>query len=434
MNETSIQFDETIVAQASAAGNAVRGILRLSGPKSVQSIQSIFEPVFHGATDSRIVDGSLFPWGQRQPVPATLFFWPQGHGYTGEESLEIHTVGSPPVLDATIAAICRSENVRLAKPGEFTMRAFLAGRIDLTQSEAVLGVIEATNDKSLSAALDQLAGGVATPLKMLREELFDMLARLEAGFDFADEDIEFVSDSEVRRLLDTATEHAGSIRRKMTGRRLIGTKPKIVVLGPPNAGKTTLFNRLLGEERGIVSPMPGTTRDYLEADWTVDGISCVLVDTAGICPQTVDDVDVAAQELSTTVAADADLIVFCCEEGTEPDAVDQRRIDEEPQRFFLLRTKGKTTLDEIHREIATRLRATCFSCDVVASTAARCGESLERAGRSLENARNLLDSAVDEALVASEVRVALDALGEIVGEVHTEDLLDRIFSRFCIGK
>ena len=430
--EKPTSFDETIIAPASAPGSAARGILRLSGPKSVQSLRELFEPMVEGQTENRIVSGSFFPWDRRRPVPATIFYWPKGHGYTGEESLEIHTVGSPPVLDAMIAAICRNGNIRLAKPGEFTMRAFLSGRIDLTQSEAVLGVIEATTDAALDTALDQLAGGLAKPLQKLRRELLDMLVRLEAGFDFAGEDVEFVSVSEIRQLLETASEHIESLRRKMTGRHLSGTKPRIVLLGPPNAGKTTLFNQLLGMERGIVSPTPGTTRDYLEEEWIVDGIPCILIDTAGLDGETRNEIDVAAQESSSTVAATADLILYCLETGTSNSEVDAVKSD--AQRTLLVRTKGTTTADDIRSEIATRLRNSFFSCEVVASTAVRCRESLDRASQALEFAQNLLDSAVDEALVAMEIRVALNAVGEVIGEVHTDDLLDGIFSRFCIGK
>ena len=426
------EFDETIIAPASVSGRAARGILRLSGPQSVQALGKLFKPTFGGGSECRIVSGSFFPWDPQRPVPATIFYWPKGHGYTGEESLEIHTVGSPPILDAMIAAICSNENIRLANPGEFTMRAFLSGRIDLTQSEAVFGVIEATNDTALDTALDQLAGGLANPLRKLREELLDMLVRLEAGFDFVEEDIAFVSDSEIRRLLESALQQIEPIRCKMMSRRLNNAKPRIVLFGPPNAGKTTLFNQLLGSEQGIVSPTPGTTRDYLEADWEIDGIPCVLVDTAGLDAQPLHGIDAAAQEVSTRVVTDADLVLYCLE--TEPRESERRFIEADAQRVLLVRTKGTTTTDEIRREMTTRLRGSFFSCEVVASTAVRCRESLEQASRALESAQKLSEANADEALVASEIRVALNVLGEIVGVVHTDDLLDRIFSRFCIGK
>ena len=425
-------LDETILAQASALGSAARGVIRLSGPLSSQSLGELFEPAFGDGSGSRIVSGLFFPWNRQRPVPATIFYWPEGHGYTGEESLEIHTVGSPPILEAIIAAILRNENIRLARPGEFTMRAFLSGRIDLTQSEAVLGIVEATNDAALDVALDQLAGGLANPIRKLREAILDTLVRLEAGFDFVEEDIQFVSGTELRLFLQSASDHVESIRRKMAARRLNGAKPRIVLFGPPNAGKTTLFNQLLGSDHGIVSSTPGTTRDYLEVDGEIDGIPCVLVDTAGIKTQPLHDIDAVAQELSAAAATEADIILYCLE--AEPSESERRAIETDSQRILLVRTKGTTTLDEIHREIAARLRNSFFPCEVVASTAVRCRECLERVGHALENVRKLPDANIDEALVASEIRVALNALDEIVGEVYTDDLLDRIFSRFCIGK
>ena len=427
------QFDETIIAPASAPGGAFRGILRLSGPLSVQALRELVEPTFDSGTENRIASASFFPWDRRRPVPVTIFYWPKGHGYTGEESLEIHTVGSPPIIDAIIAAICRNENVRLANPGEFTMRAFLAGRMNLTQSEAILGVIEATTDVALDTALNQLAGGIAKPIKELREQLFDILVRLEAGFDFAEENIEFVSVQEIRSILASALERTESIRHKMMGRRLSEAKPRIVLIGPPNAGKTTMFNRLLGSERGIVSPTPGTTRDYLEADWNVDGIPCVLVDTAGFGLQLQNDIDITEQKLSTP-AATADLILYCLEDGTESSKSEADGIPLDTQQILFIRPKGTASLGEIRNEITARLRESFFSFDVVASTALRCRESVERANLALENAQKLIDTAFDESFVASEIRVALNFLGEIVGEIHTDELLDGIFSRFCIGK
>ncbi len=438
-----MQFDDTIIAQASAHGAAARGILRISGPGSVRSLQDVFEPKIQDCLECLVVHGRLHPWNDSTFVDATIFYWPKGHGYTGEESLEIHTVGSQPILDAIHATLISDKKIRLAKPGEFTMRAFLAGRLDLTQAEAVLGVIDAKSDEALETALDQLAGGVGNAMRRLRRELLDVLAHLEAGFDFSDEDIEFVSINELRRQLETALSDTKTISHRMKNRRLHTEKPRIVLFGPPNVGKTTLFNRLLGSDRGIVSPVPGTTRDYIEAEWTINAtnnrepgsrLACTLVDTAGIDEILDASPDVMAQHLAREVLADADLIVFCVEKEGGLTREEERFVEANAGRLVLYRTKKTNDVENLRREIVDHLRRKFSSCDVVETTAVRCRDSLERAVQSLETGLGLLDPVSDESLVAAEIRVALNALGEIVGEVHTDDLLDAIFSRFCIGK
>lgn len=441
--------DETIVAKATAPGGAFRGIVRLSGPEALSSLDSLFEPGIRHSSLRQAVSGRLVPWGSRQPVPAKVFYWPQGRGYTGQETVEIHTIGSPPILDSLISKLCQNDQVRLARPGEFTLRAFLAGRLDLTQAEAVLGVIDAGNEKALKTALNQLAGGLASPLKQLRETLFETVAHLEARLDFAEEEIEFISLPQVRSILEEVLQGIEQLRHRMSGRGLAHEKPRIVLVGSPNVGKSTLFNALSGQDRAIVSPTAGTTRDYLETETSFDGLSCLLIDTAGFDEtNALDRIDEAARHFSREALESADLILFCHEPETMPTGptdprqldvrtkADQASLPEDSVPLAVSAVTGRG-MDLLRRRIADRLRQKIVDSEAVPNTALRCRESLDQAVQSLERALRGLDSdetVFDEALLAGEIRIALNALGLVDGSVHTEDILDRIFSRFCIGK
>ncbi len=345
--------EETIAAQSSAAGAGFRGIVRISGPAALEATASCFEPALKSECRHAVLSGVLNIWGR--PIPARLFFWPEGRSYTGKMTVELHTLGSPPILDALLDVLCRYENVRLARPGEFTLQAFLTGQLDLTQAEAVLGIIDAPNESALQAALQQLAGGMTTPIQGIRQALFDMLAHIEAGLDFADEDIELISANELQNTLDDALAKLTCLRNKMNGRHLSHAKPVVALVGPPNAGKSSLFNALLKRNAAIVSPMPGTTRDYLEAEFrlkpfenpnfveptsppaldfagrsvegrctgklkrighTVDDQSFLLIDTAGVDDKLVTEngePDIVAQKKSKDLREQADVVLECRE-------------------------------------------------------------------------------------------------------------------------
>ena len=204
----------------------------------------------------------------------------QVRSYTGQPVVEIHTLGSPPLLEIVLRSICAA-GARPAGPGEFTLRAFLAGRIDLTQAEAVLGVIDAGDRHELEIALGQLAGGLARPLHRLRNKLLDLLAQVEAGFDFADEDLAFITREELDRQLAEAESDAAAILRQVDSRHESSPGVRAVLVGRPNTGKSSLFNALAGDRAALVSDHPGTTRDYLTAELDLDGVKCQLIDTAG---------------------------------------------------------------------------------------------------------------------------------------------------------
>ncbi len=317
--------DDTIAAIASAAGGAARGLVRLSGPRASLVAASLLEA---GRPDSGLVGSEplVRPTVLRLPgfcsvLPVEWHYWPSGRSYTGQEVVELHTIGSPPLLDALMRALC-SAGARLAQAGEFTLRAFLSGRIDLTQAEAVLGAIEAGNRRQWEAAVRQLAGGLSRPLGQLRAGLLDLLADIEAGLDFADEDIRFITRDEIERRLSAAIEAAEGIGRQLETRGLGADRPRAVLVGPPNAGKSSLFNALVRRSAALVADEAGTTRDYLSAPLDCGGIVWELIDTPGLAPFGPSgerpSAESAAADLDDLVAAtavrcieQADLLVIC---------------------------------------------------------------------------------------------------------------------------
>jgi tRNA modification GTPase len=343
---------------------------------------------------------------------------------------------------------------RLAQPGEFTLRAFLAGRIDLTQAEAVLGVIDAGSDTALHTALKQLAGGMATPLAELREELLILLADLEAGLDFADEDIEFISAEVLQSRLHSILQVIARLVEQVTRRRVADELPRVVLAGPVNAGKSSLFNSLVRKygvdsqlAKAIESPEPGATRDYLHAAIRVGHIECQLVDTAGVEEfAEADSPRAHAQGMRRTAYEDADLVLECREasSGEHVSGPDSRilqvstkadrsesdsRVPDDTMATSAITEMG---LDRLAVAIADRLSDQIG--DLVPSTAERSRGSLQSAHDALTVALGLAAAGESEELVAAELRIALDELGQVAGAVYTDDVLDRVFSRFCIGK
>jgi len=453
-------LDDTIAAVASPPGGGARAVVRASGPDAARCVERIFradEPVELAAVGgARVIPGSLV-WAEgAAPLPCDLYFWPTRRSYTGQPMAELHTFGSPPLVEAVLRRLCEAGG-RLAEPGEFTLRAFLSGRIDLTQAEAVLGVVDAADPRQFDVALAQLAGGLAGPLHGLRDRLVELLAHLEAGFDFADEDLPFITRDELSGALAEAGDTVAALAGQMASRSEAGERVRVAIVGWPNTGKSRLFNALAGRAGALVSEHAGTTRDYLTAELDLDGAQCVLIDTAGIEPAPGGaDVDVrrAAQADAHEQSRAADLRVLCLDatRPLNPWEREQLAADDAGRLVVLTKVDLSRRTDFVGRAIATssvtgegigalrgRLRDAALALsasggDVVPATAVRCGESLRRAAESLRRARAALGDDLGEELVAAEVRLALEKLANVVGAVYTEDILDRVFSRFCIGK
>lgn len=521
------RVEDTICAIATARGGAARSMVRISGPSVVGIVEDVFQPHEHVALASlkkpQVIEGSLRIGWQcedshsthrasrdetrletryESTIPCDLFLWPTARSYTREPVAELHTVGSPPVLQAVLATVCRA-GARLAEPGEFTLRAFLAGRLDLTQAEAVLGVIDAHDESDLHTALTQLAGGMARPMHALREILLQLLAELEAGLDFVEEDIEFITRDEVLARLEQAHTTLVELASQLTQRHTTQVLPRVALLGEPNAGKSSLFNALVqrfaasalpnvvGPTSAIVSPTSGTTRDYLTATLDLGGLKCQLMDTAGIDPnphvrpsatgfttaRATASIEAAAQAATADCRRQAAVRIWCipmpaipaCENDpaiatrfesfvppdcelvvfTKSDLVDSRQRDllghveiiastAARGRAATLATSSTTGegLDALHDSLRAMLVALwpVERSAVVANTADRCRQSIFQATAAIDEARSSAAARAGDEFVASELRTALHELGQVVGTVYTEDLLDRIFRTFCIGK
>ncbi len=504
-------LEDTITAVASAHSlNGLRGAVRLSGPNSFAVLERIGVafPEFGGSRPF-LFDSELSIGDGISRIPARILCWPGSRSYTGQRAAEVHTLGVLPFLEKLTAVLCRTGLARLAQPGEFTLRAFLSGRLDLTQAEAVLGAIDAQDPRRLQTALHQLAGGLAFPLRELRSDLFELLGNLEAGFDFADEDIEFISSQNIAVRLENAHGIIRGILHKMRSRGSSETLPRLVLYGAPNIGKSALFNALLGKEAALVFDRPGTTRDYLAATLNFNGKSCLLVDTAGDFSQSNDSdlglrqdrvgaanrersdsasasessdlapaserssesdfVDEASQKLARSQKELADIPLFCFDAQDfiriRPDAMKNflERIAFTPESLIVLTRSDLVSAERIAAFVSSlpaavsrriqvassltgeglsRLRGvlerilserSADESDFVAATQTRCRESLQLSLESIERAQLLCGTEFQE-LIAAEVRVALDQIGLMVGAVYTEDLLDSIFSRFCVGK
>jgi tRNA modification GTPase len=436
--------DDTIAARASAEGAGARAIVRVSGRDILPVLRAVLPDT--GWSARRV------PWrtelelqlpGWPCGFSTALHFWPGAKSYTGQPLAELHLPGSPPLVEAVLAHLCRN-GARLAEPGEFTLRAFLAGRLDLTQAEAVLGVIDARSLGELQSALNQLAGGLSTQIGRLRGELLDLLADLEAGLDFAHEAIEFVPHPVLVQRLEDAQADLARLEAQAAGRTRPARQPRVVLAGPPNAGKSTLFNALTGRDLALVSPERGTTRDFLTAEVTWDGLALTLIDTAGE-DEATETIARDAQTHRTEQLAAADLVLSCrpVTEDAEPASEtvlavltkgDLCRFQVKSAVILTSATTG-LGLSELKAAVIQSLSAGARPSDEwLGSTALRSREALTRAGESLAQAVDVARSEGDQALLAIELHDALDQLGTIVGAVYTDDMLDRIFSRFCIGK
>ncbi len=440
--------EDTITAVSSAAGPGVRAIIRISGPNTRSLIDTLFRSDAEQRPPRHLIPGSIRLTGVHSPLPADLYFFPGPHSYTGQDLAEFHTIGSPPLVERLVADLLAA-GARPAQAGEFTLRAFLAGKKDLTQAEAVHAVIEARTDDDLRHALAQLAGGVSVPLHTLREDLLNLLADLEAALDFADEDIEFVGQADTLARLESAIAHLDNLQQQLDSRTISGRPVRVAFAGLPNAGKSSLFNALSGSTSAMVSAEAGTTRDYLTKSLTLDGVNVELIDTAG-WQDASDTIAEQAQQLGGAQTHHADVILWCVEARNGFDDADASRLIGPGAELIRVHTKCdqpeargdgdaiRTSIvtlngiDELRSVLAQRVQI--LARPALAPSQSRCRHHVIACIEFLRSAHRHVTHHQPVELTALDLRSALDQLGELTGAIFTNDLLDRIFSRFCIGK
>lgn len=441
-----LDLDDTICAPATARGIGLRGVIRMSGPGAVETVAPLLLQPSEALpkTSPRAVQAEM-ELDDLGAIPVRAFVWPTSRSYTRQPSVEIHYPANRVIEEAIIAKLL-AQGARLARPGEFTLRALLAGRVDLAQAEAILGVIHAESDEELQVGLKQLAGGVFGPIHAVREDLLCLLADIEAGLDFVEEDIEFVSREAALERLTGHLSTIENIRRQVRDRSADAAGWRVVLVGAPNAGKSSLFNALAGREAAIVSPVAGTTRDVVEAAVVFDGQRALLMDLAGLDQNAAREVDAMAQEKAREAIERAHLILHCRSvDGphVKLDGGDARVIgvitkcDLKPPKTSGMVTSAITGagIENLRTVIATRLdELSKTKGEFIGGATMRSAASLDSAYASLEHAESRIAVAGPDEAAAIDLRLALEQLGEITGAVVTDDILDRVFSRFCIGK
>jgi tRNA modification GTPase len=428
---------DTIVAIATPPGRGGIGVVRVSGPDAIRVAGSLIEN--NGSLEPRRATYTRLSAANvvRDQVVVTSF--PDPHSYTGDDVVELSAHGSPVIL-RTIVEGAIAGGARLAEPGEFTLRAFLNGRIDLMQAEAVADLIEAVTPAQARVAFDQLEGTLTRQIHELDATLFDLVARLEASVDFPDEGYHFVATADVATELDGVIERLTGLLADSRRGRLVREGLQVAIAGRPNVGKSSLFNALVGASRAIVTDAPGTTRDLVSEVVDMAGIKVTLVDTAGLreAADAAEAEGVARSRLAQQ-AADLVLVVVDEDDPVVPQAkhfVVQSKADlGRPDRGIRVSAVTGAGLDELRRAIVEGLDIETLR-DRPHITNVRHAALLEQALVALTRARGAAveGDGLPEEFVLADLRGAQQALEEITGRRAPDDLLAHIFSRFCIGK
>jgi len=460
-------FDDTIVALSTPPGIGAIGVIRLSGPKSIEIVDEVFRGKDLSAADGNTVHfGKLTNEDGRilDECVATLFKAPKS--YTKEDVIELSCHGSPYILNEVIQLMIR-KGARQAKAGEFTLRAFMNGQFDLSQAEAVADLIASDSAASHDIAMHQMRGGFSDEIAKLRQELIDFASLIELELDFAEEDVEFADRTKLEKLVSDIQQVIGRLLDSFKLGNVIKHGVNTVIAGKPNAGKSTLLNALVNEERAIVSDIAGTTRDTIEASMNIDGIQFRFVDTAGIrdAQDKIEAIGVErtmqAMEQSTLVIYVVDIIETTPAELKEIITnsnfksnwskllVVLNKMDlnpyTEPSSYYideLVTADNVITTSALNKMNIEFLKSKLYDTvindksllDNTIVSNSRHYDALTRAAESLEAVMNGLGSGISSDFIAMDIRQALHYLGEITGEISTDDLLGNIFGKFCIGK
>jgi tRNA modification GTPase len=449
---------ETIVALATAPGIGAIAVIRLSGADCIEVVNNIFrgsdltKRKSHTVHFGNIVDGEHII----DEVLATVFIGP--NSFTKENSVEVSCHGSQYIINRIIQLLVKC-GARLATPGEFTQRAYLNGRFDLAQAEAVADLIASENEAAHQTALNQMRGGISKEIKTLREKLVHFASMIELELDFGEEDVEFASRDDLKALILNIDIVLVKLIDSFQLGNVIKNGVPVVIVGKPNAGKSTLLNSLLEDEKAIVSEIPGTTRDLIEDELNIRGVKFRFIDTAGL-RDTSDAIEAIGVERAEKKMDEASLIMYLFDLSTESleviqnqelmlieknkpyilvgNKLDKVEKEEEKlksnQHYISISAKDQDRMDRLIELIWSKSQMDNFQPGNVVVTNARHYQSLVNTQNSLHDVVRGIDNKITNDFLAQDIRHALHFLGEITGEITTDDLLANIFGKFCIGK
>lgn len=452
-----MNHQDTIVALSTPPGTGAIGVIRLSGPDSITLVNKVFfgkdleKQASHTLHFGTIKDGTQI----LDEVIAGLYIAPKS--YTREHVVEISCHGSGYIIQQLLNLFIRS-GARAAKPGEFTLRAFLNGAFDLSQAEAVADLISSDSQASHDVAMQQMRGGFATELSKLRGELIHFASMIELELDFAEEDVEFANREQLKELIIRINRVLQTLIASFELGNVIKNGVPVVIAGKPNVGKSTLLNTLLNEERAIVSEIAGTTRDTIEDELNINGVIFRFMDTAGI-RETADIIEAKGVERTLDKMKQAKLIIYMADAGqTKAEIIQQiaeladqsvpylilvnksdllskqQRSDFSELPVHLISARDKVGIEELKDVLLEKINLHNLNTNDMVVTNLRHVDALRKTENALLKVLENLDSLVTSDFIAMDIKQALHYLGEITGEVTTDDLLENIFTKFCIGK
>jgi len=453
-------WDDTIVALATPQGIGAIGVIRISGKNTFAVVNELFPSKDINQQASHSLHVGYLKQGKEILDEVVLALYKSPKSYTGEDVIEISCHGSPFIQENIIRAITQ-KGVRMAKPGEFTQRAFLNGKLDLTQAEAVADLIASNTEASRRTALHSMRGGFSNDLHQLRDQLIRFSALIELELDFSQEDLAFADRTALNQLVNQLDQSTQKLLNSFQLGNVIKNGVQVAIIGKPNAGKSTLLNTLLNENRAIVSEMAGTTRDTIEEILNINGVLFRLIDTAGIRKHTVDQIESKGVEKSYEKMRSANVVIYLFDVN-EIDEIELRTIiaelEKEQIQYLLVGNKADRQtesvkkkfisfgdlvfisakenlgIDELKKSLVAKTILGDLQAESTIVTNARHFDALQKLAESLQDVQRGLDENIPSDLLALDIRQSLHYLGTITGQITNEDQLDFIFSKFCIGK
>ena len=460
MNGNFTMWNDTIVAIATPPGVGAIGVIRLSGDKSFDIINKIFPSKDVSLQPANTLHIGYLKDGDTIIDEVVVSVFKSPNSYTGEDVIEVSCHGSAFVQQQVIDTLI-SYGARLARPGEFTQRAFLNGKLDLVQAEAVADLIASNTSASQNAALKNMRGGFSNMLKNMREQLIQFAALIELELDFSEEDVEFADRTKFINLINNITDTVNVLLNSFKMGNVIKNGVSVAIIGSPNAGKSTLLNTLLNENRALVSDIAGTTRDTIEEVINIKGIMFRLIDTAGIREHSKDIIENMGVEKSKEKIKQADIVLYLFDIAIPDDEfyAMSNEIKKQNEKVVLVANKIDLINDDLYETFEQKFKDAAFvsakmnkgidllkeKLFAIASsdsslteniiiTNARHHSLLKEVALSLSEIKNGINHKISTELLSADIKRCLHFLGEITGEISNEDMLDYIFSKFCIGK